>query len=102
MAAHTRVICDRCGRAIPREAHYRVRIDVVADPSPPTMTQDDVEEADFDRTLAQLLDEMKGATAEELEGAVARTFEFRICRPCQLRFTRNPLGRTAGPGSGAN
>ncbi len=102
MAAHTRVICDRCGRAVPRDAHYRVRIDVAADPSPPTLTQDDLEEADFDWTVAQLLEEMKGATADELEDAVARRFEFRICRGCQLRFIRDPLGRPAGPAGGAN
>ncbi len=94
MAAHTRVLCDRCGRAVPRNAHYRVRIEVVADPSPPDLTREDVEEADFDWTVSQLLDEMKDATADELEDAVARQFEFRICRPCQLRFLRDPLGRT--------
>ena len=102
MAAHTRVICDRCGRAIPRHAHYRVRIDVVADPSPPEITQEDVEEADYDWTVAQLLDEMKNATADELEEAVAKSFEFRICRACQVRLIRNPLGRTTDTGSGTN
>ncbi len=100
MAGHTRVLCDRCGRFIPRNDHYRVRIEVAADPSPPDITQDDLEEADFDRTLAQLLEEMRDVPAEDLEDAVAKTFEFRICRPCQLRFSQNPLGRSAGPGSG--
>ena len=102
MAAHTRILCDRCGRAIPRHAHYRVRIEVVADPSVPDLTQDDLEEADFDRTMAELLDQMADATAEELEDSVAKRFEFRICRPCQARFNGNPLGRTPGPGGGVN
>ncbi len=93
MAAHTRVICDRCGRAVPRHAHYRVRIDVVADPSPPELTQEDLNETDFDWSVAQLLEEMKHATADELEDSVARSFEFRICRSCQLRLIRDPLGR---------
>jgi ribosomal protein L40E len=97
MTAHTRVICDRCGRAVPRHAHYRVRIEVVADPSPPELTQEDLDETDFDWTMAQLLDEMKHATADELEDAVARSFEFRICRSCQLRLLRDPLGRRDGP-----
>ena len=102
MAEHTRVVCDRCGRAVPRGAHYRVRIEVVADPSPPALTQEEVEEADFDFTVGQLLEEMKDATAEELEDAVARRLEFRVCRPCQVRLLRNPLGRGAGPGGGTN
>ena len=102
MAAHTRILCDRCGRAVPREAHYRVRIEVAADPSPPTITGEDLAETDFEWTLSQLLEEMRDATAQELEDAVARSFEFRLCRACQLRFTRDPLGRSAGPSGGSN
>ena len=97
MAAHTRVICDRCGCAVPLHAHYRVRIEVVADPSPVQITQDDLDETDFDWTLTRVIEETKHATAEELEDAIAKSFEFRICRPCQLRFIRSPLGETAGP-----
>jgi len=102
MAPHTRVICDRCGRAVPRHAHYRVRIDVVADPSPPDLTHEDLEEADLAWTLAQLQDDLKHATAADLEDAIAKQFEFRICRPCQLRFIRDPLARTPGPETGTN
>jgi hypothetical protein len=102
MAAHTRVLCDRCGQAIARQAHYRVKIEVAADPSPPEITQEELEELDFDWTVSQLLEQMKDATPDELEDTVARSFEFRICRPCQVRFTRNPLGRTPGAESGTN
>ena len=96
MPAHSRILCDRCGRAVPSHAHYRVRIDVVADPSPPQITQEDLDETDFDWTIGQLMEEMKTIPTDELEDAVAKHFEFRICRPCQLRFLRNPLGQPDG------
>ncbi|MDB5325140.1 MAG: hypothetical protein JWM57_709 [Phycisphaerales bacterium] len=102
MAGPARVICDRCGGVIPQHAHYVVKIDVYADPSMPDVSLDDLEETDFDATMARLLEEMKGATAEELEDAVAKRFEFRICRSCQLRLIRDPLGRGRGGGGGAN
>lgn len=100
MAGHTRVICDRCGTAVPAQAHYRVRIDVFADPSPPAVTRDDLEELDFERTVSQLLEEMRDVPAEDLEDAVAKRFEFRLCRSCQLRYIRDPLGHAGGGGAG--
>ena len=95
MAVHTRILCDRCGLAVPREAHYRVRIDIVADPSVPDLTTEELEETDFDWKVGQLLDEMKDASAEELEDDVAKRLEYRVCRSCRRALIRNPLGRTA-------
>ncbi len=93
------VICDICGRAIAPHADYVVRIEVFANPQMPPVTAQELAEFDFDKTLAELLSQMEGMTAQELMDQVHRMFEFRICRPCQIRFLLNPLGkpRASGP-----
>ena len=87
----SRFICDRCGDTIPPHAHYVVKMRVYADPTLPAVTSDDIEEADHDRKMADLLKEMEALSEEELENAVHWEREFRICRPCQVQLLRNPL-----------
>lgn len=87
------VICDLCRRKIPPHAHYIVRIDVFADPAMPPVSAEEVEALDFDKTLAELLEQMKHLSAQELQDQVHRRFEYRICRACQIRFLANPLGK---------
>ena len=52
--------------------------------------------ADFDATLDELLDEMKGMTADDLQDGVHRRFEYRLCPACHRRFLANPLGKPRG------
>jgi hypothetical protein len=91
-----RVTCDLCERQIPTHASYVVRMDVFADPAMPEMTTEELEEADFDETLDNLLDEMKGMTADDLQDGVHRRFEYRLCPACHRRFLANPLGKPRG------
>lgn len=96
-----RVICDLCGCRVPPHSHYIVRIDVYADPTVPPIDTDELEEKDFDRTFADLMEQMKHLSAEELQDQVHRRFEYKLCRPCQAKFLANPLGqpRERSPGS---
>jgi len=87
-----RVTCDACGRVVPAHAHYVVRIDVFADPAMPQTSSDELAEMDFDRTFAELIEQMKTMTADELQDQVHRRFEYRICPACQRKFLVNPLG----------
>src|SRR5215207_6566527 len=88
-----RVTCDLCDRVVPPGAHYVVKIEVFADPSAPSISTEDLEEADFDQTFAELIEEMKHLSADDLQDDVHRSFEYRICRPCQRKFLANPLGK---------
>jgi hypothetical protein len=88
-----RVLCDLCNRAIPPGADYLVKIEVYADPSMPQVTSQELEETDFDQAFADLIEEMKGLSADDLQDDVHRHFEYRICRPCQRKFLANPLGK---------
>ena len=87
-----RVACELCGREVDVHESYVVRIDVFADPSVPPTTAEELAGADFDQQVADLLEQMKGMSADDLLDDVHRRFEYRICRPCQRRFLANPLG----------
>ena len=96
------VLCDLCGRTIPPHAHYVVRIEVFADPQMPNLTAEDLENLDFQKVLAELIDQMKTLSADDLQDQVYRQFEYRLCRPCQIRFLANPLGKPREQNQGRN
>ena len=90
-----RFTCDRCGDTIAPHAHYIVKIQVYADPALPDITSDDIEEADYDRRLSELLKEMERMSPQQLEDSVHWQREFKICRACQLRLISDPLAAHA-------
>lgn len=90
--ADPRVTCDICGRVVPPHGHYVVKVEVYADPGMPAVGSDELEEMDLDAAMAELLEQMKGMSADELQDQVHRAFEYRICLPCQRGFIANPLG----------
>lgn len=97
-----RVTCDICGRAVPPHGHYVVKVEVYADPAMPAVDAEALEEVDLDAAMAELLEQMKGMSADELQDQVHRAFEYRICLPCQRGFVANPLGLPRGRGSAAD
>ena len=97
-----RVLCDLCDRPVPPHRHYIVRIDVFADPEMPAVTSEEMEEADYQSAMKELLEQMKGMTADELQDQVHRRFEFKLCRACQMRFLVNPLGKPRRTRAGEN
>jgi hypothetical protein len=86
-----RHICDRCGDTIPPHAHYVLKMQCYADPSLPPVTSDDLEEADYDHKIADLLKQMASIPPDQLERSVHWEQEFRICRPCQQALLKDPL-----------
>jgi hypothetical protein len=87
------VECELCGREVEVHESYVVRIDVFADPSMPPITAEELAAADFDKTYAELMEQMRHLTADDLQDDVHRRFEYRLCRPCQRRFLVNPMGK---------
>src|SRR5689334_21232101 len=68
------VRCHLCERTIPVHESFVVRMDVLAVPSLPPIMSDQIESADFDQTLSQLLYQMQDMTAAELQDGVHRLF----------------------------
>ena len=84
--------CALCRRVVPRGGGYVVRIDVFADPELPHMTAEQIEAADLDSALAELMEQMKHMSPQEIQDQVHRRFEYRLCPACQRRYLGNPLG----------
>jgi len=97
-----RVLCDLCNRTIPPHAHYIVKIEVFADPKMPAVTSEEMEEADYQAAMKELIEQMKGMSADDLQDQVHRSFEFKLCRACQMRFLVNPLGKPRQVRTGTN
>jgi hypothetical protein len=97
-----RVICDLCDRVVSPHGHYVVKIEIFADPAMPQVSSEEMEEADYQAAMAELLAQMKDMSADDLQDQVHRSFKFNLCRACQMRFLVNPLGKPRQWRSGAN
>src|SRR5690349_10977195 len=64
--------CDLCDKALVPHEHYIVRIEVLADPTMPPIQTSELEKHDYDKTMQDLLDEMKHLTADDLQDQVHR------------------------------
>ncbi len=87
-------VCDRCGREIHpgRGDFYLVRIDAVADPSPPRITAEDLAQ-DVRAEIERLIARMREMTEQELQDQVARRVIVRLCVPCYRDWIEDPVGR---------
>ena len=82
-----------CNDVLPPHGIYIVRMDVFAEPSMPSVSSDELDEMDLQRTIDRLVEQMKHMSPQELQDQVHRCFEFRICLACQKKLLANPLGK---------
>jgi hypothetical protein len=87
------IICDRCSKTLtPGEGNfYVIKIEAVADPSPPIITEEDLRRDirdEIDRLFAQLRD----LTEQEDLDQVHRRVVLYLCGPCYRRWIENPVG----------
>lgn len=95
-------ICDICGKSVPIHESFIVRIDIFADPTLPPMGGEGQASLDTSDSMAELLEQMKGMSADDLQDGVHRRFEHRLCAKCQRAFLANPLGLPRQRKSGMN
>jgi hypothetical protein len=94
--------CALCDAEVEPGGGYIVRIEVFADPHIPPMTAEQIAQGNFEKTLADVIEQAKQMSSEELQDGVHRHFEFRLCPACQRRFLANPLGMPRVTHLGAN
>jgi hypothetical protein len=87
------LVCRRCGAELTPGSgtFYRVTIEAVADPTPPTITAADPardHRAEIERLLAQL----EGLSEEEALAQVYRRLTLSLCGPCYRQWIENPTG----------
>ena len=84
--------CHRCGTILkPGEgSFYLVRIEAMADPTPPTFSEEDLRR-DFKAEIRQLIYQMRDLSEREAMDQVYRSLVLYLCNPCYLQWIENPV-----------
>jgi len=85
------LLCARCARELqPGSGNfYRVTIEAVADPTPPTISGEDLA-GDIRKRIEQLLRQMEGLSAQEAMDQVYRRLVLYLCGPCYRQWIEDP------------
>lgn len=85
------LICHRCGCLLtPGEgSFYIVRIEAVADPSPP-LDDPEASQADFVAEWEQLISVMREMSEQELIDQVYRRVILHLCAACYQQWIEDP------------
>ena len=90
---HSDLACHGCGTPLtPGEgSFYIVRIEAIADPTPPSF---DPDEPAIDMALEweRLLDQMRDMSEQELMDQVYRRMTLQLCAACYRGWIDAPLG----------
>ena len=86
------LFCHRCGAIlVPGKGNfYVVRIEAVADPTPPNVSAEELEAIDPAAEIDRLLRETQDASAQELADQVYRRLTIHLCGPCYRRWIEDP------------
>jgi hypothetical protein len=79
--------CQHCGAELQPGAgnFYRVTIEAVADPTPPSFSEDDLAR-DVRQRIEQILARLEGLSEQEAMDQVFRRVTFWLCNPCFRRW----------------
>jgi hypothetical protein len=85
--------CDRCGAELtPGEGDfYVVRIEAMADPTPPSFSWEDLRR-DAQAEIARLLEQLRDLSGQEAMDQVYRRLVLYLCGPCYRHWIENPVG----------
>lgn len=90
----TPLFCDRCLRGLTPGVgdFYEVRIEAVADPTPPTLEPSELSSQQFRHELDSLVHDMEELSAREAMDQVHRLVTIHLCRRCYRKWIENPAG----------
>ncbi|HWY86314.1 MAG TPA: hypothetical protein VNX28_06305 [Gemmataceae bacterium] len=82
--------CLRCGKELllGSDACYLIKVEAMADPSPPVIAAEDVTRGEIERLLAQMDD----LSPQEAMDQVYRRLSFYLCGPCYRQWIEKPAG----------
>jgi hypothetical protein len=89
----TPLFCDRCAKQlVPGKGDfYVVRIEAVADPSPPVFDDEDLEK-DPREEIDRLIEQSRELTEQELLDQVFRRVTIYLCLRCYREWIEHPAG----------
>jgi hypothetical protein len=87
------LFCARCTTELEpgTGTFYRVTIEAVADPTPPTISAEDLA-TDLRKRIEDLLQQMQDLSAQEAMDQVYRRLTLYLCGPCYRQWIENPAG----------
>ena len=87
------LFCHRCGTQLtPGSGNfYVVAITAVADPTPPTFTEEDLQR-DLESEIQKTIDHIRGMSEQELTDQVFRRLTLHLCTRCYAEWIENPTG----------
>ena len=89
----TPLFCDRCSRQLlpGKGDFYVVRIEAVADPSPPVFDEEDLTR-DPQQEIDRLIEQTKDLSPQELLDQVYRRVTIYLCLQCYSDWIERPAG----------
>jgi hypothetical protein len=87
------LFCDRCSTVLTpgRGNFYVVKVEAVADPTPPSFTEGQLAR-DVGREIDRLLERLRDMSEQELLDQVYRRLVLYLCTSCYRRWIENPTG----------
>jgi hypothetical protein len=87
------LFCARCAADLEPGSgiFYRVTIEAVADPTPPTIAGEELA-TDIRKRIEDLLQQMQDLSAQEAMDQVYRRLTLYLCGPCYRQWIENPTG----------
>jgi len=87
------LFCDRCSaELVPgRGDFYVVKIEAVADPSPPVFDEGDLDK-NLRKEIDELIDDARELSRQELLDQVYRRVTIFLCLRCYRQWIENPAG----------
>ena len=85
------LFCHRCGAVLKPGVgnFYVIRIEAFADPTPPNLTEADLD-VDIDEVIEQILEEIRHTSETELMDQVYRRLTIHLCGTCYAKWIENP------------
>lgn len=85
------LLCHRCGAELtPGESNfYVVRIEAFADPTPPNITEADLD-ADLDEAIERAIQQLREMSETEAMDQVYRRLTIHLCRTCYAAWIESP------------
>ncbi len=86
------LLCHRCGATLtPGKGNfYVVRIEALADPSPPNLDEADLAGADLEEAIEQALEQHRGLSQQEIMDQVYRRLTIHLCARCYAQWIEDP------------
>lgn len=90
------LFCDRCLKQLApgRGEFFEVRIEAVADPTPPELDADlSADPADIQKQYEDLLEQLRSLSPAEARDQVYRRVWITLCNRCYKRWIEDPAAR---------